>query len=64
MPKKASVLKTRQGRKKQHATILTSTSIKDALVEKENQRKAKAVKSKGKRVGKKSKPQKVSLEKS
>lgn len=62
MPKKATA-KTRQGRKKQHATILTSTPIKDDLVEKENKRKAKAVKNKGKGVGKKSKPQKVSREK-
>ncbi|GBP34937.1 hypothetical protein EVAR_26528_1 [Eumeta japonica] len=48
LPEKSAVLKTRQGRKKQHATILTSTPIKDALIEKENKRKAKALKGKGK----------------
>lgn len=55
MPKKTPVLKTRQGRKKQHATILTSTPVKDFLVEKENKKKAKAEKGKGKGIGKKSK---------
>lgn len=63
MPKKTPVLKTRQGRQKQHATILTATPIKDALVEKENKKKAKAMKGKGKGIGKKSKPQKVGPEK-
>lgn len=47
MPKKTPVLKTRQGRKKQRATILTSTPIKDSLVEKENRKKAKVEKAKG-----------------
>ncbi|KAK9873175.1 hypothetical protein WA026_021408 [Henosepilachna vigintioctopunctata] len=44
MPEKNPDLKRRQGRKKQHATILTSTPIKDALVDKENKKKAKAEK--------------------
>ncbi|KAH9636306.1 hypothetical protein HF086_003273 [Spodoptera exigua] len=60
MPQKVAVVKTRQGMKKQHATILTSTPIKDVIVEKENKRKAKAVKNEGKRTGKKIKPQKGS----
>lgn len=64
LPEKSAVLKTRQGRKKQHATILTSTPIKDALLEKENKRKAKALKGKGKGVGKKSKPLKRKPQKS
>lgn len=63
MPQKVTVVKTKQGGKKQHATVLTSTPIKDALVEKENKRKAKAMKNKGKGVGKKRKPQKVNREK-
>lgn len=63
MPQKVAVVKTRRGMKKQHATILTSTPIKDALVEKENKRKAKAVKNEGKRTGKKIKPQKGSRDK-
>lgn len=56
MPKKTLFLKTRQGRKKQHATLLTSTPIKDTLIEKENKKKAKNEKVKGKGIGKKSKP--------
>ncbi|GBP13902.1 hypothetical protein EVAR_10471_1 [Eumeta japonica] len=64
LPEKSAVLKTRQGRKKQHATILSSTPIKDALIEKKNLRKAKALKGKGKGVGKKSKPQKRKPQKS
>ncbi|XP_045461681.1 uncharacterized protein LOC123671731 [Harmonia axyridis] len=65
MPKKVTVAKKRQGRQKQHATILTSTPIKDALVEKENKKKAKALKTqgKGKGIGKKSKPQEIRREK-
>ncbi|KAK9886282.1 hypothetical protein WA026_015793 [Henosepilachna vigintioctopunctata] len=54
MPEKITVIKTNRGRKKQHATILTSTPLKDALVDKENKRKKKAAKNKGKGVGKKS----------
>ncbi|XP_052744306.1 uncharacterized protein LOC128199326 [Bicyclus anynana] len=63
MPKQKTVVKTNGGRKKQHATILTSTPLKDALVDKENKKKEKAAKNKGKRVGKKSNPQKISREK-
>ncbi|KAK9871882.1 hypothetical protein WA026_015131 [Henosepilachna vigintioctopunctata] len=55
MPEKNPDFKRRQGRKKQHATILTSTPIKDALVDKENKKKAKAEKRKEKEVFKKSK---------
>ncbi|GBP46359.1 hypothetical protein EVAR_36337_1 [Eumeta japonica] len=62
LPEKSAVLKTRQGRKKQHATILTSTPIK--VEKKKNKRKAKALKGKGKGVGKKSKPQKRKPQKS
>lgn len=36
LPEKTPVINTRQGRKKQHATILTSTPIKENLLEKEN----------------------------
>lgn len=52
MSKKTPVLKTRQGRKK-HET----------MIEKENKGNVKAVKNKGKGMGKTSKPQKVHLEK-
>ncbi|CAG9138725.1 unnamed protein product [Plutella xylostella] len=49
MPEKASVIKTRQGRKKQHATILTSTPQKENLLEKEiNKMKKKGGKKKRK----------------
>ncbi|KAK9879839.1 hypothetical protein WA026_008342 [Henosepilachna vigintioctopunctata] len=63
MPEKNPDLKRRQGRKKQHATILTSTPIKDALVDKENKKKAKAEKRKGKEVVKKSKILKDNIKK-
>ncbi|KAG7294875.1 hypothetical protein JYU34_002823 [Plutella xylostella] len=69
MPEKASVIKTRQGRKKQHATILTSTPQKENLLEKEiNKMKKKGGKEKektwkGKGQGKKTKVQKKGPEK-
>ncbi|CAG9584768.1 unnamed protein product [Danaus chrysippus] len=69
MPEKASVIKTRQGRKKQHATILTSTPQKENLLEKEiNKMKKKGGKEKentwkGKGRGKKTKVQKKGPEK-
>lgn len=68
LPDKAPVVNKRQGRKKQHATVLTITPIKEDLVEKENkktrkyqqdQRKGKEKKKwKGKGQGKKTKVQK------
>ncbi|XP_018329045.1 PHD finger protein ALFIN-LIKE 6-like [Agrilus planipennis] len=61
MPEKAPNLKRRQGRNKQHATILTSTPIKDVLIDKENKRKVKAEKTKGKGIEKKSKLQKDNI---
>ncbi|KPJ06899.1 hypothetical protein RR48_11398 [Papilio machaon] len=69
MPEKASVIKTRQGRKKQHATISTSTPQKENLLEKEiNKMKKKGGKEKektwkGKGQGKKTKVQKKGPEK-
>lgn len=66
LPTKTPSVRTRQGRKKQHSTILTSTPIKDSLIEKENQKKKKLnenAKQKGKGKGKKSKEHKESLKK-
>ncbi|CAH4028318.1 unnamed protein product [Pieris brassicae] len=71
MPEKASVIKTRQGRKKQHATILTSTPLKENLLEKEINKmkkkggkgKEKTWKGKGQGQGKKTKVQKKGPEK-
>ncbi|CAG5044344.1 unnamed protein product [Parnassius apollo] len=39
LPEKTNTHNTRQGRKKQHASILTSTPIKESLIEKENKKK-------------------------
>lgn len=41
LPEKTRVINTRQGRKKQHATILTSTPLKEDLIEKENKKMKK-----------------------
>lgn len=51
-PTKTLSVSTRQGRKKQHSTILTSTPIKDSLIEKENKKQNKILKEKGKQKGK------------
>lgn len=37
LPEKTPVINTKKGRKKQHAIILTSTSIKENLLEKVNE---------------------------
>ncbi|KAL1516473.1 hypothetical protein ABEB36_000382 [Hypothenemus hampei] len=48
LPEKAPVCNTRQGRKKQHATVLTSTPIKKVLIEKENKKITKSQQNKQK----------------
>lgn len=53
LPEKSPVFNTRQGRKKQHATVLTSTPIKESLVEKENKKIRKSQQDKGKGIEKK-----------
>lgn len=50
LSKKVTIINTTQARKKQYATLLTSTPSKDDLVEKESKRKAKAVKKQRKRT--------------
>ncbi|XP_041983249.1 uncharacterized protein LOC121736227 [Aricia agestis] len=69
LPEKTNTQNTRRGCKKQHATILTSTPIKESLIEKENKKKKTVcppkdkdrgkgkniTKSKGKGQGKKTK---------
>lgn len=71
LPEKTPGFTTRQGRKKQHATVLTSTPIKENLIEKENKKinKSQQVKEKekkkwkGKGQGKNIKVQKEGLKK-
>lgn len=52
LPTKVPSNSTRQGRKKQHSTILTSTPMKDNLIDKENKKIEKTLKEKGKQKGK------------
>ncbi|VVC87934.1 unnamed protein product [Leptidea sinapis] len=42
LPEKTHIVNTRKGRKKQHATILTSTPLKENLIEKENKKMKEA----------------------
>ncbi|XP_030037458.2 uncharacterized protein LOC115452977 [Manduca sexta] len=66
LPEKTTVAKEKQRRKKQHATVLTSTPLKKDLIEKENKKITKIQKEqekekkkwKGKGQGKKTKVQK------